>query len=130
MTWMYWKPWKIHVGALPLLEHFEIRPSPQLEKVPFGIRLLKILTSIDFWGMSKEFTNKILPKNGQNYHIVEHVPNVFFQFFHAIGYNTKALRWPPKISFQILGEFIANFHAFLVGMKLTSKLNQNLAGLT
>ena len=84
------KTLKIHDGALPLLEHFEIRPSPQLEEVPSGIRLLKTITRINFWGMSKEFTNSTLP-DGQNYQVVEHVPNVFFHFFHAGCYSTEAL---------------------------------------
>ena len=90
------KTLKIHDGALPLLEHFEIRPSPQLEEVPSGIRLLKTITRINFWGMSKEFTNSTLP-DGQNYQVVEHVPNVFFHFSQFGGYSTQRLRKPPKI---------------------------------
>ncbi|CBI24373.3 unnamed protein product, partial [Vitis vinifera] len=39
------KTLKIHDGALPLLEHLEIGPSPQLEEVSPGIRLLKTLTN-------------------------------------------------------------------------------------
>ena len=85
------KTLKIHDGALPLLERFEIGPSPQLEEVPSGIRFLKTLTSIYFWDMSTEFTNSML-LGGQNYQIVEHVPNVFSHFSHAGGYSTMALR--------------------------------------
>ncbi|CBI24371.3 unnamed protein product, partial [Vitis vinifera] len=86
------KTLKIRDGALPLLKHFEIGPSPQLEEVPPGIRLLKTLTSIEFWGMSEEFAFSMVPDHGQNYHIVEHVPNVFFHFFRSGGYSTKTLR--------------------------------------
>ena len=50
------KTMKIHKGALPLLEHLEIGPSPQMREVPSGIRLLKSLKSIHFWGMLREFT--------------------------------------------------------------------------
>ena len=86
------KTLKIHKGALPLLEHLEIGPSPQMGEVPSGIRLLKSLTSIHFWGMPREFTRSMLPEDGQKCHIVEHVPNVFFHFFHSGGYSTEALR--------------------------------------
>ena len=85
------KTLKIHDGALPLLEHLEIGPSPQLEEVPPGIRLLKTLTSIEFWGMSEEFALSMLPEHGQNYQIVEHVPNVFFHFSYGGGYHTMRL---------------------------------------
>ena len=83
------KTMKIHKGALPLLEHLEIGPSPQMREVPSGIRLLKSLKSIHFWGMLREFTRSMLPEDGKKYHIVEHLPNVFFHFFHSGCYNTK-----------------------------------------
>ena len=86
------KTLKIHKGALPLLEHLEIGPSPQMGEVPSGIRLLKSLKSIHFWGMLREFTRSMLPEDGKKYHIVEHVPNVFFHFFRSGGYSTKTLR--------------------------------------
>ncbi|RVW69996.1 Disease resistance protein RPM1 [Vitis vinifera] len=85
------KTLKIHDGALPLLEHLEIGPSPQLEEVPPGIRLLKTLTSIEFWGMSDKFLLSMLPEHGENYQIVEHVPNVFFHFSYGGGYHTMRL---------------------------------------
>ena len=85
------KTLKIHEGALPVLECLEIQPSPQME-VPSGIRLLKTLTRIDFWGMPREFAYSMLPEDGQNYHIVEHVPNVFFHEFHADGRKILSLR--------------------------------------
>ena len=85
------KTLKIHDGALPLLEHLEIGPSPQLEEVPSGIRFLETLRRIDFWDMSTEFTNSML-LGGQNYQIVEHVPRVFSHFSHAGGFSSEALR--------------------------------------
>uniref|UniRef100_F6HA34 Disease resistance protein RPM1 n=1 Tax=Vitis vinifera TaxID=29760 RepID=F6HA34_VITVI len=85
------KTLKIHDGALPLLEHLEIGPSPQLEEVSPGIRLLKTLTSIEFWGMSDKFLLSMLPEHGENYQIVEHVPNVFFHFSYGGGYHTMRL---------------------------------------
>ena len=85
------KTLKIRDGALPLLKHFEIGPSPQLEEVPPGIRLLKTLTSIEFWGMSDKFLLSMLPEHGENYQIVEHVPNVFFHFSYGGGYHTMRL---------------------------------------
>ena len=85
------KTLKIHEGALPVLERLEIQPSPQME-VPSGIRLLKTLTRIDFYGMPIEFARSMLPQKGQNYHIVEHVPNVFFHEFHADGRKILRLR--------------------------------------
>ena len=85
------KTLKINDGALPLLEHLEIGPSPQLEEVSPGIRLLKTLTSIEFWGMSDKFLLSMLPEHGENYQIVEHVPNVFFHFSYGGGYHTMRL---------------------------------------
>ena len=85
------KTLNIHEGALPVLESLEIEPSPQME-VPSGIRLLKTLTKLDFWGMPREFAYSMLPQHGQNCHIVEHVPNVFFHEFHADGRKILRLR--------------------------------------
>ena len=85
------KTLKIHEGALPVLERLEIGTSPQME-VPSGIRLLRTLTRIDFCGMPREFSYSMLPQDGQNYHIVEHVPNVFFHEFHADGHTILSLR--------------------------------------
>ena len=85
------KTLKIHEGALPVLEHLEIQSSPQME-LPSGIRLLKTLTRMDFSGMPREFAFSMRPQDGQNYHIVEHVPNVFFHEFHADGRKILSLR--------------------------------------
>ena len=82
---------KIHEGALPILERLEIGHCSQME-VPYGIRLLKTLTRIDFWGMPREFAHSMRPKDGQNYYIVEHVPNVFLHEFHADGRKILRLR--------------------------------------
>ena len=90
------KTLKINERALPLLEHLEIG-GPQMGDVPSDIRLLKSLTRIDFWGMPREFAYSMLPEDGQHYHIVEHVPNVFFHFSQFGGYSTQRLRKPPKI---------------------------------
>ena len=78
------KSLKIHEGALLVLERIEIQPSQQME-VPSRICLLKTLTMIDFFGMPREFAYSMRPQDGQNYPIVEHVPNVFFHEFHADG---------------------------------------------
>ena len=85
------KTLKIHEGALPVLERLEIQPSPQME-VPSGIRLLKTLTRIDFFSMPREYACSMRPQDGQNYHIVEHVPNIFFHEFHADGHTILSLR--------------------------------------
>ena len=85
------KTLKIHEGALPVLERLEIQPSPQME-VPSGICLLKTLTRIDFFGMPIEFACSMRPQDGQNYHIVEHVPNVFFHWTDADGQTVLSLR--------------------------------------
>ena len=85
------KTLKIHEGALPVLERLEIHPSSQME-VPSGICLLKTLTWIDFFGMPREFAYSMLPQDGQNYHIVELFPNVFFHELHADGQMALSLR--------------------------------------
>ena len=77
------KTLKIHEGALPLLQHLEIGLCPQMGEVSSGIRLLKSLTSIHFWSMPREFEYSMLPEDGQNYDIVEHVPNVFLNDIHV-----------------------------------------------
>ena len=85
------KTLNIHEGALPILERIAIQPSPQME-VPSGIHLLKTLTKIDFLGMPIEFACSMLPQDGQNYNIVEHVPNVFFQGTDADGLTVLSQR--------------------------------------
>ena len=85
------KTLNIHEGALPVLEHLEIGTCPQME-VPSGIRLLKTLTRIHFCGMPREFTCSMLPQDGQNYHIVQHVPHVFFHGSYADGETILSLR--------------------------------------
>ena len=85
------KTLKIHEGGLPVLERLEIGPCPQME-LPSGIRLLKTLTRIDFFGMPIEFACIMLPQHGHNYHIVEDVPHVFFHGSHADGRKILRLR--------------------------------------
>ncbi|CAL5347955.1 unnamed protein product [Camellia sinensis] len=68
----------IEEGALPLLEHLTIEPSPQLKEVPSGIHHLTNLKSLWFVGMPEEFIDRMEPKpnQGEDYWIVKHIPLV------------------------------------------------------
>ncbi|KAL7176943.1 hypothetical protein ACSBR2_030303 [Camellia fascicularis] len=68
----------IEEGALPLLEHLMIGPSPQLKEVPSGIHHLTNLKTILFVGMPEELIGRMEPKpnQGKDYWIVEHIPHV------------------------------------------------------
>ncbi|KAL7176948.1 hypothetical protein ACSBR2_030308 [Camellia fascicularis] len=68
----------IEEGALPLLEHLTIEPSPQLKEVPSGIHHLTNLKTLEFVGMPEEFIDRMEPKpnQGKDYWIVEHIPHV------------------------------------------------------
>ena len=73
----------IDKGALVLLETLLIGPSPQLKKVPSGIRYLKNLKVLGFCDMPKEFEEGLNPKKGPCYSIVEHVALVYLR--HKVG---------------------------------------------
>ncbi|KAL7176958.1 hypothetical protein ACSBR2_030318 [Camellia fascicularis] len=68
----------IEEGALPLLEHLRIEPSPQLKEVPSGIHHLRNLKTLEFVGMPEELIDRMEPKpnQGKDYWIVEHIPHV------------------------------------------------------
>ncbi|CAL5347975.1 unnamed protein product [Camellia sinensis] len=68
----------IEEGALPLLEHLMIEPSPQLKEVPSGIHHLRNLETLEFVGMPEEFIDRMEPKpnQGKDYWIIEHIPKV------------------------------------------------------
>ncbi|CAL5347927.1 unnamed protein product [Camellia sinensis] len=68
----------IEEGALPLLEHLRIEPSPQIKEVPSGIHHLRNLKTLQFVGMPEEFIDRMEPKpnQGKDYWIVEHIPHV------------------------------------------------------
>ncbi|GMP78551.1 hypothetical protein CsSME_00034460 [Camellia sinensis var. sinensis] len=68
----------IEEGALPLLEHLMIEPSPQLKEVPSGIHHLRNLKTLEFVGMPEEFIDRMEPKpnQGKDYWIIEHIPIV------------------------------------------------------
>uniref|UniRef100_A0A5B6ZAS1 Putative disease resistance protein RPM1-like isoform X2 n=1 Tax=Davidia involucrata TaxID=16924 RepID=A0A5B6ZAS1_DAVIN len=66
-------------GALPLLEKLSIGPSPQLKKVPSGIQHLRNLTIVRFYEMPDEFNDGMMPNEGEDYQVVEHVPTVLFR---------------------------------------------------
>ncbi|KAL7176963.1 hypothetical protein ACSBR2_030323 [Camellia fascicularis] len=69
---------KIEEGALPLLEHLTIEPSPHLKKVPSGIHHLINLKTLHFVDMPEELIDRMEPKpnKGKDYWIVEHIPHV------------------------------------------------------
>ncbi|KAJ9697198.1 hypothetical protein PVL29_009120 [Vitis rotundifolia] len=69
---------KIEDGTLPLLEELMIGPCPQLEELPSGIRHLSKLTTLRFVDLQKELRLSMIPDQGRNFEIVEHIPNVFF----------------------------------------------------
>ncbi|KAM1054456.1 hypothetical protein ACFX2I_001800 [Malus domestica] len=70
----------IDEGVMPLLQEFDIGPSPQLKEVPSGIHHLRNLRTLVFYGMPKEFARQMDPNNGQHYWIVEHIQDVHFSY--------------------------------------------------
>ncbi|XP_059632319.1 disease resistance protein RPM1-like [Cornus florida] len=66
----------IEEGALPLLEELEIGPSPQLKEVPSAIQHLKKLTQLGFVDMPAKFIQRMRGEEGQDYHIVKHIPTI------------------------------------------------------
>ncbi|KAM1368448.1 hypothetical protein PS1_001778 [Malus domestica] len=67
-------------GVMPLLQVFDIGPSPQLKEVPSGIHHLRNLRTLVFFGVPKEFARQMDPNNGQHYWIVEHIQDVLFSY--------------------------------------------------
>ncbi|KAL6986395.1 hypothetical protein U1Q18_019760 [Sarracenia purpurea var. burkii] len=72
-------------GALPLLEELGIFDTPQLKEVPSGIQHLRNITTLGFQDMSKDFICRIIPNEGQDYRIVEHIPFVCVYSKNALG---------------------------------------------
>ncbi|KAH7856372.1 hypothetical protein Vadar_000662 [Vaccinium darrowii] len=70
----------IEEGGLPVLHLLRIGPSAQLKEVPSVIRNLRELKSLFFVDMPIEFLDRMKPYRGQDYWIVEHIPNVQFAF--------------------------------------------------
>ncbi|XP_021768110.1 disease resistance protein RPM1-like [Chenopodium quinoa] len=70
----------IEKGALPLLELFKIGPIPRLNTVPEGIYHLRSLSALRFYDVSKLFVHKLLPDEGQDFWIIEHVKTVLFHY--------------------------------------------------
>ncbi|XP_059654553.1 disease resistance protein RPM1-like [Cornus florida] len=66
----------IEEGALPLLEELYIGPSPQLKEVPSGIQHLKKLRLLGFTDMPTKFIERMRGDEGQDYHIVKHIPSI------------------------------------------------------
>ncbi|GFY91963.1 hypothetical protein Acr_08g0003590 [Actinidia rufa] len=80
-------------GALPLLQQLYIGPTPQLKEVPSGIQHLRKLTNLTFYDMTYEFALTMLPEEGQDYKVVEHIPKVHFLVRNESGqYHTYYLR--------------------------------------
>ncbi|KAF7150654.1 hypothetical protein RHSIM_Rhsim02G0079800 [Rhododendron simsii] len=65
-------------GGLPVLKELQIGNCRQLKEVTSGIRNLRKLRSLYFEDMPTEFLDRMKPDKGQDYSIVEHVPNVKF----------------------------------------------------
>ncbi|XP_058201497.1 disease resistance protein RPM1-like [Rhododendron vialii] len=68
----------IKEGGLPVLKELQIGNCRQLKEVTSGIRNLRKLKSLYFEDMPTEFLDRMKPDKGQDYSIVEHVPNVKF----------------------------------------------------
>ncbi|XP_048493875.1 disease resistance protein RPM1-like [Beta vulgaris subsp. vulgaris] len=70
----------IEKGALPLLELFKIGPIPRLNTVPTGIQYLTNLVALRFYDVSKEFALRLLPHQGQDFWVVQHVQTLLFHY--------------------------------------------------
>nr|XP_023894898.1 disease resistance protein RPM1-like [Quercus suber] len=70
----------IDEGAMPLLEEFVIGPASQLKEVPFGIKHLKSLKSLEFYDMPREFVLSLQPPEGPEFWKVKHILSVDFWY--------------------------------------------------
>ncbi|XP_028052379.1 disease resistance protein RPM1-like [Camellia sinensis] len=83
----------IEDGALPLLEEIWIGPSPQLKEVPSGFHHLKRLAALSFYDMPMEFLDRMQPDEGEDYWIIQHIPDIKFSFkSRGLYYKTYSLR--------------------------------------
>ncbi|CAL5391848.1 unnamed protein product [Camellia sinensis] len=83
----------IEDGALPLLEEIWIGPSPQLKEVPSGFHHLKRLAALSFYDMPMEFLDRMQPDEGEDYWIIQHIPDIRFSFkSRGLYYKTYSLR--------------------------------------
>lgn len=69
---------EIEDGTLPLLEELMIGPCPQLEELPPGLRHLSKLTTLGFVDLQEELKLSMIPYQGRNYEIVEHIPKYYY----------------------------------------------------
>ncbi|KAF7149898.1 hypothetical protein RHSIM_Rhsim02G0078700 [Rhododendron simsii] len=68
----------IEEGGLPVLKDLKIVRCPQLKEVPSGILSLRDLESLVFRLMPTEFLDRMQPRKGQDYWIIENIPTVKF----------------------------------------------------
>ncbi|KMT06746.1 hypothetical protein BVRB_7g159070 [Beta vulgaris subsp. vulgaris] len=82
----------IEKGALPSVQLLKIGPIPKLNSVPTGIQYLTDLASLRFYDVSKEFALRLLPHQGQDFWVVQHVQTLLFHFqIHGERYKTCTL---------------------------------------
>ncbi|KAF7151120.1 hypothetical protein RHSIM_Rhsim02G0079500 [Rhododendron simsii] len=84
----------IEEGGLPVLETLEIIECPQLKEVPSGIRNLTKLKSLTIGFMLTAFYDRMRPDKGQDYWVIEHIPNV--QFFWTDERGHLVMRTPRE----------------------------------
>ncbi|CAL5394932.1 unnamed protein product [Camellia sinensis] len=83
----------IEDGALPLLEELWIGPSPQLKEVPYGFHHLKRLAALSFYDMPIKFLGRMQPDEGEDYWIIQHIPDIKFSFkSRGLYYKTYSLQ--------------------------------------
>ena len=68
-------------GAMPRLERLGIFYCKLLEKVPQGIQFLTQLKSLDLAEMPNEFIGKLQDRSGEDYSVIEHIPDVRYTYW-------------------------------------------------
>ncbi|KAG5560898.1 hypothetical protein RHGRI_004055 [Rhododendron griersonianum] len=84
----------IEEGGLPVLEKLGITACPQLKEVPSGIRNLTKLKSLSIILMPTEFYDRMRPDKGQDYWVIEHIPDV--KFIWKDGQGNRGIHTPRE----------------------------------
>ncbi|WCJ44202.1 Disease resistance protein (CC-NBS-LRR class) family [Euphorbia peplus] len=71
--------WKVEQGGLSNLCHLGVSNCTSMKMVPDGLKFIRSLEEMEIRSMLKAFKKRV-ENGGEDYHKVEHVPSVMFQY--------------------------------------------------